>query len=77
MSNQEHLNTQIIQKFIQQVKSADGTNQKEIRIDIKSAKNLAFTLGMVMARLEGDLEKIILSKSSDKIEINIDGGNNW
>ena len=53
------INTIPIQQFIQQVKSADSTNQKEIRLTIVDAKNLAFTLGIVMSRLQGDLEKLV------------------
>jgi len=75
----EPINTTPIQAFIQQVKSADSSNQKEIRLDIASAKNLAFTLGIVMSRLNGDLEKLFVdkSKNNETIELKFDGGNNW
>ena len=75
------LNTLPIQQFFQQVKSADAGKQKEIRIDISTAKNLAFTLGIVMSRLEGDLEKILAkntSNSADEIvTIKMDPGSGW
>ena len=75
----EKLNTIPVQQFIQQVKSADASKQKEIRMDINTAKNLAFTLGIVMSRLEGDLEELISSQSAaeDTIEIKIDQGSSW
>jgi len=75
----EPINTTPIQTFIQQVKSADSSNQKEIRLDIASAKNLAFTLGIVMSRLNGDLEKLFVdkNKNNETIELKFDGGNNW
>lgn len=75
----EPINTTSIQSFIQQVKSADSSNQKEIRLDIASAKNLAFTLGIVMSRLNSDLEKIFLdkNKNNETIEIKFDNGNSW
>jgi len=60
----EPLNTLPIQQFISTVKSADSSKSREVKIDINTAKRLAFTLGEVMARLNGDLEKIIQSKSS-------------
>jgi hypothetical protein len=77
----EPLNTIPLQQFIQQVKSADASNQRDVRIDITTAKNLAFTLGIVMSRLEGDLEKLIVSKSSTNseeiISIKMDPGSGW
>tara|TARA_B100001013_G_C24618529_1_gene446199 strand:- start:1033 stop:1278 length:246 start_codon:yes stop_codon:yes gene_type:complete len=76
----EPLNTSSIQNFIQLVKSADASNSKEIRMPISQAKNLAFTLGITMARLEGDLEKLVKedqSGANEIIEINMDAGNKW
>ncbi len=77
----EPLNTAPLQQFIQQVKSADAGNQRDIRIDISTAKNLAFTLGIVMSRLEGDLEKIVAKSSpstgNEVITIKMDPGSSW
>jgi hypothetical protein len=72
----EPLNTILIQQFIQQVRSADNSRSKEIKLPIDQAKNLAYTLGIVMSRLEGDLEKLVVeskSNNSDTIEIKFDG----
>ncbi len=79
MQTVEPLNTIPLQLFIQQVKSAESSQSREIKIDIATAKNLAFTLGIVMSRLEGDLEKLVSqsSQSDEKIEINLDGGSGW
>ena len=81
MSNtSEPLNTAPIEQFIQQVRSADASNAKEIRLDLKQARRLAYCLGETMSRLESDLEKILVStntESSEVININMDGGNNW
>lgn len=74
------LNTHPIQQFISQVKSAEQGKSKEVKLDISTAKTLAFTLGEVMARLNGDLEKILAAKASgadEVIQINMDGGGNW
>tara|TARA_B110000858_G_C17641445_1_gene398279 strand:+ start:428 stop:670 length:243 start_codon:yes stop_codon:yes gene_type:complete len=80
VSTNEPLNTNPIQQFIQQVKTADASRSNEVRLDIQNAKRLAFTLGEVMTRLNGDLEQILARKNSgadDVIQINMDGGNKW
>ena len=80
MPTVEPLNPIPLQQFINQVKQADAGRQKEIRMDIQQAKKLAFTLGEVMSRLEGDLEKLVKESQSNNdevIEINLDSGNNW
>lgn len=79
MSTNDPLNTIPIQQFIQQVKSAENSRSKELRMDITQAKNLAFTLGIVMSRLNGDLEKLLIksNNSEEIIQITMDGGNTW
>lgn len=75
MKNTEPLNTIPIQTFISQVKSADLSRAKEVTLTIEQAKTLAFTLGIVMSRLEGDLEKVVSSMAiTDNVEIKVDGG---
>ena len=70
MSTQsDPINTAPIQQFLSQVKSADAGRQKDIRMDITQAKNLAFTLGLVMTRLNGDLEELLVRKTSGQDEI--------
>ena len=74
------LNTSSIQNFIQMVKSAEGSNAKEVRLPMSQAKNLAFTLGITMSRLHGDLEKFVKenNKGNDEvIEVNMDVGGKW
>lgn len=76
----EPLNTVPLQQFIQQVKSADAGNQREIRLDLQNAKRLAFTLGEVMARLNGDLEDIIIKNASGEnevIQVQVNSNSNW
>ncbi len=81
MSTQnEPLNTAPIQQFISQVKSADASQAKEIKLTAQQAKRLAFTLGEVMTRLNGDLEQILARKNSgadDVIQVKMDSGTNW
>lgn len=79
MQTVEPLNTIPLQLFIQQVKSAEASQARELKLNIADAKNLAFTLGIVMSRLEGDLEKLVNQNTGaeEKIEINLDGGSGW
>ena len=53
MQTKEPLNTASLQRFIEQVKGADMGNQKEVRIDINTAKHITYTLATVLARLAG------------------------
>ena len=76
----EPLHTIPLQLFIQQVKSAEASQSREIKLDIATAKNLAFTIGIVMSRLEGDLEKLVQESNNaqeEVIEVNLDGGSSW
>ena len=75
----EPLNTSPIQQYIQQVKNADLSKAREVKLDIVQAKNLAYTLGIVMARLEGDLERFVKNNNGNTgpIEISLDGCSNW
>jgi hypothetical protein len=69
------INTAPIQQLIQQIKVADQSNQKEVRIDITTAKNVAYTLGIVMSRLAGNYEDLLIKKDKDEvIQVQMDGG---
>ena len=80
MSN-DPINTGPIQAFLIQVQAAENSRAKEVRMDITQAKNLSFTLGIVMSRLHGDLEKFVKENSSgtsdDVIQVQIGGGGEW
>jgi len=76
----EPLNTAPLQQFISQVKSADASQAKEIKLTAQQAKRLAFTLGEVMTRLNGDLEKLLIDQAkgeNDLIQIQMDAGAGW
>lgn len=80
MPTVEPLNTIPLQQFIQQVKSAENSRAKEVKLTMDQAKNLAFTLGIVMSRLHGDLEKLVTdnkNNSNEVIQVTMDGGNSW
>ena len=78
MQTKDPINTTSLQQFIQQVKGADLSNQKEVRLDIKTAKQVTYALATVLARLAGDYEGLIAQKDSNQteaIEVKVDGGN--
>lgn len=80
MQQIDPINTASLQQFIQQVKNAENSRAREVKLDMTQAKNLAFTLGVVMSRLHGDLEKLVSeNKQTDQqtIEVQLDGGTNW
>jgi hypothetical protein len=72
------INTIPIQQFIQQVKAAELGNQREIRLDIKTAKVLAFSIAELTSRLVQDYEALIQhikpSNITESISIQMDGG---
>ena len=75
------INTLPLQKFLQQVKSADISNQREIRIDIQTAKKLAFAISEISLRMNNDLETLLLKKDEESkeevITISLDGGSDF
>ena len=74
---QNPINTVPIQQFIQQVKAADLTQQREIKLDIKTAKALAYCLGEVSAKLLEDYDllfKRLESSSGGAVTVQMDGG---
>jgi len=71
------INTIPLQQFIQQVKIADMSQQKEIKLDIKTAKQLAFTLGEVTIKLTQDYDNlvhILKNTANDTVTVELDGG---
>ena len=80
MPTVEPINTIPLQQFLNAVKAADNSRANEVKLDIKTAKNLAFTLGAVMSRLHGDLEKLVADSKNNNdevIQVNIDSGSGW
>ena len=71
------INTVPIQQFMQQVKAADLTQQREIKLDIKTAKALAYCLGEVSAKLLEDYDTVfrrLESSSGGSVTVQMDGG---
>lgn len=73
----DRINTSALLQLISQIKAAEQSHQREIRIDIASAKNIKDTLALVMTRLAGNYEGLIQnsSKNNDvEISVQMDGG---
>ena len=75
MSNQ--INTYPLLQFIQQVKGADLAKQKDIRIDIVTAKQVTTALAEVLAKVNQDYDMLLknLQKNTgESITVQFDGG---
>jgi len=76
----EPLNTIPLQQFLNAVKAAENSRAREVKLDIATAKNLAFTIGAVMSRLHGDLELLVAQSkgnTDEVIEVKLDGGSGF
>lgn len=75
-SDPTKINTIAISQFINQVKSADLGNQREVRLDMITAKNLSYTLSLVMTRLAGNYETLLadVKKAESVVDVRMDGG---
>lgn len=73
----DKINTIAIQQFMNQVRGAELGNQKEIRMDIATAKTLNHTLSLVMTRLAGNYEGLMQSvqREDSNVQVKMDGGN--
>lgn len=73
------INTIPLQQFMQQVKAAELAQQKEVKLDIKSAKLLALAIGEISAKLIEDMDTLLAkiqesNTGGGDITIRMDGG---
>jgi hypothetical protein len=69
------INTAPLERLLLQIKNADQSQQKQITVDIAGAKEIAYSLGTVLARLAGNYESLLIKPSSEQeIDIKVDGG---
>lgn len=78
----EPINTIAIQQFIKTVEQLDKANQKELKMNISTAKTLANTLGIVMTRIAGNYEDLLrnsapATSTDETITVELDGGSGW
>jgi hypothetical protein len=73
----DKINTIAIQNFLNQVRGAELGNQREIRLDIATAKSLSHTLALTMTRLAGNYESLIqtVQQNEPTVQVRMDGGN--
>ena len=66
------INTIPIQQFIQQVKAADLSQQREIKMDIKTAKALAYSLAEVNAKILQDYDILLKKLESNNPDLHLE-----
>jgi hypothetical protein len=74
---QNPINTAPIQQFIQQVKAADLSQQREIKLDIKTAKNLVYCLAEINTKLLEDYDQLlnkVMQGTGQVVSVQMDGG---
>jgi hypothetical protein len=72
----DKINTTVLTQFMNQVKAAETANQREIRLDISTAKNITHTLALVMTRLAGNYEGLMQAQTREDpvVTVQMDGG---
>ncbi len=72
----DKINTTVLTQFMNQIKAADSANQREIRLDIATAKNITHTLALVMTRLAGNYEGLLQAQTREDpvVTVQMDGG---
>lgn len=71
------INTSPIQQFIQQVKSAELSQAKEIKLDMKMAKTLVYCLAELNGRLVENYDNLlaqIQQTAAQSSTLHLDGG---
>lgn len=71
------INTIPIQQFVNQVKAAELSNQREIKLDIKTAKSLVYCLAELSSKLVADYDKLLADLKASvggETTVAMDGG---
>lgn len=70
------LNTIPIEDFLNRVRIANKSNQKQVILDIKEASALSESLSIVMTRLSGELDQLLTNSqnSTGPTQVKMDGG---
>lgn len=68
-----------IEKLLQRIASAERSQQKEIRISIQEARDLALDLALMTAKLGQTIIEVKqalsqIKESTNEIEVKVDGG---
>jgi len=71
----DNISIAVIEDFLKKVRLAAKSNQKEIKIPITEAENIAFNLNIVILRLLDKNQTTNKPNNDEIITINMDGGN--
>tara|TARA_B100000900_G_scaffold233431_1_gene198184 strand:+ start:2971 stop:3198 length:228 start_codon:yes stop_codon:yes gene_type:complete len=69
------INTIPVENFLQAVKVATKTQQREIKLDSKQYKDLADSISILMARLVELQDKRLQQPQDVNVDVQMDGGN--
>ena len=69
------LNTIPIENFLQSVKIATKSQQRELKLDSKQYKDLADSISMVLARLVELQDTRLQQPQEVNVDVQMDGGN--
>lgn len=69
------INTIPVENFLQAVKVATKTQQREIKLDSKQYKDLADSVSILMARLVELQDKRLQQPQDVNVDVQMDGGN--
>ena len=69
------INTIPVENFLQAVKVATKTQQREIKLDSKQYKDLADSISILMARLVELQDKRLQQPQDINVDVQMDGGN--
>lgn len=72
--SQRPLNTIAIDNFLQSVKVATKTNQRELKLDAKQYRDLADTIGLLLNRLVELQDFAIQNRPEEVVDVQLDGG---
>lgn len=71
---QPQINLSPITQFVQQLKSAEFTNQREVKMPIQQARLLSIALVELMDQLRKDVTNTKSSSDNEVVKITMDGG---
>ena len=69
------INTIPVENFLQAVKVATKTQQREIKLDSKQYKDLADSISILMAKLVELQDKRLQQPQDVNVDVQMDGGN--
>lgn len=69
----DRISVAVLEDFVKRVRLAAKSNQKEIKLTVQEAENLAFNMNLVILHLLGKIQ-IAETAKEEVIRITMDGG---